>query len=79
MFVSTAAAAEVSIDATTGTISLGYRLGHIRGEPGLSRVGLQQGAVLHMLRRLVGDDNSSAGLYRDSRFHKVGTEDFESP
>src|SRR6185436_3537877 len=36
-------------------------------------------AVLHMLRRLVGDEPFFRGLrsfYRSSRFHKVGTEDW---
>jgi hypothetical protein len=69
------------IDASDqGPISLGYRLGHIRGESRIFRalVYNKGAAVLHMLRRLVGDDRFFSGIrrfYRDSRFHKVGTED----
>jgi hypothetical protein len=69
------------IDASDqGPISLGYRLGHIRGESRVFRalVYNKGAAVLHMLRRLVGDDKFFSGIrrfYRDSRFHKVGTED----
>ena len=64
-----------------GPISLGYRLGHIRGESRVFRalVYNKGAAVLHMLRRLSGDEAFFRGLrrfYRDSRFRKVGTEDF---
>jgi hypothetical protein len=64
-----------------GPIYLGYRLGHIRGESRVFRALVyNKGAVvLHMLRRLVGDEAFFRGLrsfYRDSRFRKVGTEDF---
>ena len=64
-----------------GPISLGYRLGHIRGESRVFRalVYNKGAAVLHMLRRLVGDDEFFRGLrrfYRESRFRKVGTDDF---
>ena len=64
-----------------GPVSLGYRLGHIRGESRVFRalVYNKGAAVLHMLRRLAGDDAFFRGLrrfYRDSRFRKVGTEDF---
>ena len=64
-----------------GPIYLGYRLGHIRGESRVFRALVyNKGAiVLHMLRRLVGDEAFFKGLrtfYRDSRFRKVGTEDF---
>jgi Peptidase family M1 domain len=63
-----------------GPISLGYRLGHIRGESRVFRalVYNKGAAVLHMLRRFIGDDKFFNGIrrfYRDSRFHKVGTED----
>jgi hypothetical protein len=66
-----------------GPISLGYRLGHIRGESRVFRalVYNKGAAVLHMLRRLVGDDVFFRGLrrfYRDSKFTKVGTEDFRA-
>jgi hypothetical protein len=64
-----------------GPIYLGYRLGHIRGEPRVfSALVYNKGAlVLHMLRNLVGDDTFFRGLrrfYRMSRFRKAGTEDF---
>jgi hypothetical protein len=64
-----------------GPVSLGYRLGHIRGESRVFRalVYNKGAAVLHMLRRMVGDEEFFRGLrrfYRDSRFRKVGTEDF---
>jgi hypothetical protein len=71
-----------SLDTTDqGPISLGYRLGHIRGDSRVFRalVYNKAAAVLHMLRRLAGDDAFFRGLrrfYRDSRFRKVGTEDF---
>jgi hypothetical protein len=63
-----------------GPVSLGYRLGHIRGESRIFRalVYNKGAAVLHMLRRLSGDDAFFRGLrrfYRESRFRKVGTED----
>jgi hypothetical protein len=70
------------IDSTDqGPIYLGYRLGHIRGESRVFRALVyNKGAVvLHMLRRLIGDEAFFRGLrsfYRESRFRKVGTEDF---
>jgi hypothetical protein len=70
------------IDASDeGPIYLGYRLGHIRGESRVFRalVYNKAAAVLHMLRRLVGDEPFFRGIrrfYRTSRFQKVGTEDF---
>jgi hypothetical protein len=72
------------MDATDqGPIYLGYRLGHIRSESRVFRalVYNKSAAVLHMLRRLVGDDHFFRGLrsfYRDSRFRKVGTQDFRA-
>ena len=71
-----------AIDASDqGPVYLGYRLGHIRGDSRVFRalVYNKGAAVLHMLRRLVGDDAFFRGLrrfYRDSRFRKVGTDDF---
>jgi len=64
-----------------GPVYLGYRLGHIRGESRVFRALVyNKGAtVLHMLRRLVGDDAFFRGLrrfYWTSRFHKAGTDDF---
>ena len=66
-----------------GPIFLGYRLGHIRGDSKVFRalVYNKSAAVLHMLRRLVGDDAFFRGVrrfYRTSRFRKVGTEDFRA-
>ena len=64
-----------------GPVSLGYRLGHIRGESRVFRalVYNKGAAVLHMLRRLVGDEAFFSGLrrfYTTWRFHKAGTGDF---
>ena len=64
-----------------GPIYLGYRLGHIRGDSKVfsALVYNKSAAVLHMLRRLVGDDAFFRGVrrfYRTSRFSKAGTEDF---
>jgi hypothetical protein len=66
-----------------GPISLGYRLGHIRSESRVFRalVYNKSAAVLHMLRRLVGDDTFFRGIrrfYREARFKKVGTQDFRA-
>ena len=49
-----------------GPVYLGYRLGHIRGESRIFRalVYNKGAAVLHMLRRLVGDDAFFRGLRR---------------
>ena len=64
-----------------GPIYLGYRLGHIRSEPKVfsALVYNKSAAVLHMLRRLVGDEPFFRGVrrfYRESRFRKVGTDNF---
>ena len=64
-----------------GPVYLGYRLGHVRDESRVFRALVyNKGAmVLHMLRRLVGDEGFFNGLrryYRDNRFKKAGTEDF---
>ena len=66
-----------------GPVYLGYRLGHIRNESRVFRalVYNKGAAVLHMLRRLIGDDAFFRGLrrfYRSSRFRKVGTEDLRA-
>ncbi|MDE3155704.1 MAG: hypothetical protein KGN76_11410 [Acidobacteriota bacterium] len=67
-------------DSDQGPIYLGYRLGHIRNDPRVYRALVyDKGAlVLHMLRRLLGDQTFFAGLrrfYMASRFRKVGTDD----
>jgi peptidase M1-like protein len=64
-----------------GPVYLGYRLGHIRNESRIFRalVYNKGGAVLHMLRRFVGDEAFFRGVrrfYWTERFHKAGTEDF---
>jgi aminopeptidase N len=63
-----------------GPISLGYRLGHIKGEPRVFRAVVYNkgAAVLHMLRRLVGDEAFFTGLrafYAEHRYRKAGTDD----
>ena len=70
-------------ESKQGPIYLGYRLGHIRGESKVFRalVYNKGAAVLHMLRRFLGDDDFFRGLrrfYRTSRFHKAGTEDLRA-
>lgn len=62
-----------------GPVYLGYRLGHIRNEGRVHRalVYNKGGMVLHMLRRLLGDDVFFAGIrryYADWRYRKAGTE-----
>jgi peptidase M1-like protein len=66
-----------------GPVSLGYRLGHIKGEGRVFRaIVYNKGAmVLHMLRRLVGDEAFFSGLrqfYDAWRFKKAGTQDFRA-
>ncbi|MGE3703908.1 MAG: M1 family aminopeptidase [Vicinamibacterales bacterium] len=63
-----------------GPVYLGYRLGHIFNDGRVHRalVYNKGGAVLHMLRRLVGDEAFFKGLrqfYADWRYRKAGTED----
>jgi aminopeptidase N len=66
-----------------GPIYLGYRLGHVqgRGEIFRSLVYNKSAVVLHMLRRIIGDDAFERGLrryYRTWRFNKAGTVDLEA-
>lgn len=63
-----------------GPVYLGYRLGHIKGESRVFRALIYNkgAAVLHMLRRFVGDEAFFRGLrryYADNRFKKAGTDD----
>jgi hypothetical protein len=63
-----------------GPIYLGYRLGHIEEEPRIFRALVYNKAamVLHMLRRLIGDEAFFGGLrrfYAEMRFSKAGTDD----
>ncbi len=71
-----------AIDASSnGPVYLGYRLGHIQGDDRIFRaIVYNKGAmVLHMLRRLVGDETFFAGIrsfYQEWKFKKAGTDDF---
>jgi aminopeptidase N len=63
-----------------GPISLGYRLGHIQGDSRIFRAVVynKSAVVLHMLRRVIGDEAFFRGirrLYFGARFAKVGTAD----
>jgi hypothetical protein len=63
-----------------GPVYLGYRLGHIKGEGRIFRALIYNkgAAVLHMLRRFIGDEAFFRGLrryYADNRFRKAGTDD----
>jgi hypothetical protein len=67
-------------DSDQGPVYLGYRLGHIKGEGRVFRalVYNKGAAVLHMLRRLIGDEAFFSGLkqfYAYNRFKKAGTDD----
>jgi peptidase M1-like protein len=69
-------------DSDQGPVHLGYRLGVVKGNIRVFRalVYNKGAAVLHMLRRLLGDDTFFAGLrrfYADRRYQKAGTEDLE--
>jgi hypothetical protein len=70
-------------ESDQGPISLGSRLGHIKGEPRVFRALAynKAAAVLHMLRRLVGDDAFFGGLrtfYAEQKFRKAGTDDLRA-
>lgn len=67
-------------DSDQGPVYLGYRLGHIKGESRVFRalVYNKGAAVLHMLRRMIGDEAFFAGIktfYAENRFKKAGTDD----
>jgi hypothetical protein len=69
--------------SSQGPVYLGYRLGHIKSDGRVFRALIyNKGAmVLHMLRRLMGDDAFFAGVrrfYADWRFKKAGTDDFRA-
>ena len=70
-----------SIDASDqGPVYLGYRLGHIKGESRTFRALVyNKGAgVLHMLRRVIGDEAFFAGIkrfYAENRFKKASSDD----
>jgi len=71
-----------AIDASpNGPVYLGYRLGHIQGDDRIFRaIVYNKGAmVLHMLRRLVGDEAFFSGIrafYLQWKYKKAGTDDF---
>ena len=65
-----------------GPVYLGYRLGHVKGDGRIFRalVYNKGAAVLHMLRRLLGDDVFFSGLrrfYASAKFRKVGTDELK--
>ena len=66
-----------------GAIHLGQRLGHLKGDPRILRaVVYDKGAwVLHMLRRLVGDEaffGAARTFLQRHRFAKAGTDDLQA-
>ena len=68
-------------ESDQGPIYLGYRIGHVKGDSRLYRAVVydKSAIVLHMLRRLVGDEAFFGGLrrfYDTWRFKKAGTDDF---
>ena len=63
-----------------GPIYLGYRLGHVKGESQIFRALVYNKAavVLHMLRRLLGDEAFFAGLrsfYQEFKYRKASSDD----
>jgi hypothetical protein len=69
-------------ESDQGPVHLGYRLGHIKGDQRVFRALLYNkgAAVLHMLRRLVGDEAFFNGLrrfYYSQKFAKAGTDDLQ--
>jgi len=69
--------------SSNGPVSLGYRLGHLKGDSRIFRALVyNKGAmVLHMLRRLVGDQAFFRGLrsfYSTWRYKKAGTDDLRT-
>ncbi len=67
-------------ESDQGPVYLGYRLGHIKNDGRIFRalVYNKGAAVLHMLRRLIGDDAFYRGLrrfYTSAKFRKVGTDE----
>jgi hypothetical protein len=69
-------------ESDQGPVRLGNRLGHLKSDPRVFRalVYNKGAAVLHMLRRLVGDDaffRALRRLYTDRKFQKAGTDDVE--
>jgi hypothetical protein len=75
---------DTAIDRSSqGAVYLGYRLGHIKGQPAVFRsiIYNKSAMVLHMLRRLIGDDAFFKGVqsfYDACEFKKAGTGDFQA-
>lgn len=70
-------------ESDQGPVHLGYRLGHIKSDSRVYRalVYNKGAAVLHMLRRVVGDEaffRSLRRYYTTWRFRKAGTEDLRA-
>ncbi len=70
-------------ESDEGPISLGSRLGHIKNERRVFRalVYNKGAAVLHMLRRLIGDETFFKGVrrfYTEQKFRKTGTDDLRA-
>jgi hypothetical protein len=66
--------------SSEGPVYLGYRIGHVKRDSQLFRAVIynKSAAVLHMLRRLLGDDVFFRGLrrfYQEWRFRKAGSDD----
>jgi hypothetical protein len=69
-------------ESDQGPVHLGYRLGHLSNDARVFRalVYNKGASVLHMLRRLIGDEAFFAGIrrfYTERRYQKAGTEDVE--
>jgi hypothetical protein len=69
-------------DTSQGPIWLGYRLGHIKNDTRVFRalVYNKGAAVLHMLRRFLGDEAFFSGIrrfYAENRYRKAGTDDLQ--
>ena len=65
-----------------GPVYLGYRLGYLKGAGRTFRalVYNKSAIVVHMLRRMLGDESFFKGLrrfYTEHRFEKAGVDDFE--
>src|SRR4029077_20279253 len=70
-------------ESDQGPVYLGYRLGHIKSDGRIFRalVYNKGAAVLHMLRRLIGDEAFFKGVrrfYTQWRFRKAGSEDLKA-
>ena len=66
--------------SSEGPVYLGYRIGHVKRDSQLFRAVIynKSAAVLHMLRRLLGDEVFFRGLrhfYQEWRFRKAGSDD----